>query len=286
MSAKLLDGKALGQRVLAGLGPRVERLRSQGVVVGLRVVRVGDDPASKSYVSAKLRACAQIGIAGAVEDLAATVTASVLEERLAALNCDPAVHGILVQLPLPPHLDEHAVAAQLDPGKDVDGFHPQNLGRLLRGDPVFRPCTPAGVLRLIDEAGIALHGKHAVVVGRSEIVGKPMSLMLLERDATVTVCHSKTDGLVEHTREADVLIVATGRAEFIVGSMVKPGAVVIDVGVNRRADGRLVGDVEAETVLPVASYLTPVPGGVGPMTVAMLMENTVNAADLRQSHRS
>lgn len=281
MSARILDGKALGQRVLATLAPRVARLSTEGVLTCLSIVRVGDDPASKIYVRGKMRAGEQIGVSGSVIELPASTTSKEVCEQLAQLNADPAVHGILVQLPLPEGFDPHAIAAQIDPGKDVDGFHAVNLGRLVQGAALFRPCTPAGVLRLLDDASVELRGKHCVVVGRSETVGKPMALMLIERDATVTVCHSKTRGLPAYTRDADVLVVAAGRPGLIDGEMVKAGAVVIDVGVNRTVDGRLVGDVDALSVAARAGWLSPVPGGVGPMTVAMLMENTVHAAELR-----
>jgi methylenetetrahydrofolate dehydrogenase (NADP+)/methenyltetrahydrofolate cyclohydrolase len=281
MAARILDGKALGRRVLDALIPRIERLRKLNVHVGLRVVHVGDDPASEVYVRTKLRACEQIGIDGAVVALPASVAPDAVFARLAALNRDPAVHGILVQLPLPAGLDPHMIAAQLDPSKDVDGFHAVNLGRLLQGRAHFPPCTAAGAIRLLEDAGIALRGKHAVVVGRSEIAGKPLALLLIERDATVTICHSKTPDLALHTSAADVLAVAVGRAGLVDGRMVKPGAAVVDVGVNRTAAGVLVGDVDQASVAARAGFLTPVPGGVGPMTVAMLMENTVRAAELR-----
>ena len=277
----MLDGKALGQRVLDGLAPRIERLAQHGAKVRLRVVRVGEDPASKVYVGAKLRACQAIGIDGAVVELPSDITLGSLFEQIDRLNADRTVHGILVQLPLPQGLDAHMIAAQLEPTKDVDGFHAVNLGRLLQGRARFAPCTAAGVIRLLEDAGIELRGKHAVVVGRSEIAGKPVALLLIERDATVTVCHSKTRDLASHTSAADVLVVAAGRAGLITGSMVKAGAAVIDVGVNRTTGGSLVGDVEQESVAERAGYLTPVPGGVGPMTVAMLMENTVRAAELQ-----
>jgi methylenetetrahydrofolate dehydrogenase (NADP+)/methenyltetrahydrofolate cyclohydrolase len=281
MAARVLDGKALAQRVLDALVPRVARLRAEGVHVCVSIVRVGDDPASKVYVRGKMHAGEQIGVSALVIELPASTTREEVCERLAELNCDPAVHGILVQLPLPEGFDPHAIAAEIDPGKDVDGFHAANLGRLVQGTAMLPPCTPAGVLRLLDDAGIDLRRKHCVVVGRSETVGKPMALMLIERDATVTVCHSKTRDLPAYTRDADVLVVATGRPGLIDGSMVRAGAAVIDVGVNRAADGRLVGDVDALSVAGRAGYLSPVPGGVGPMTVAMLMENTVRAAELR-----
>lgn len=281
MAAHLLDGKALGQRVLASLAPRIERLGRAGASVKLRVVRVGDDPASKVYVGAKLKACHSIGIDGDAIELPAAITAGALFEQIARLNRDSSVHGILVQLPLPKGLDQHMIAAQLEPTKDVDGFHAVNLGRLLQGRARFAPCTAAGVIRLLEDANIELRGMNAVVVGRSEIAGKPIALLLIERDATVTVCHSKTQNLESYTRAADVLVVAAGRPGLVNGSMVKRGAAVIDVGVNRAAGGGLVGDVDQASVAAQAGWLTPVPGGVGPMTVAMLMENTVRAAELQ-----
>lgn len=280
MTARVLDGKSVAQRILTALTPRVLRLRERGIVPRLRVVRVGDDAASQVYVRGKLRACAQVAVDSAVLEMPATTSADVLYEKLAALNADPSVHGILVQLPLPAGLDPHAVAARVAPEKDVDGFHPTNLGRLVQGEAVLLACTPAGILRLLDDAQIELGGKHVVVIGRNEIVGKPMALMLLQRDATVTICHSKTKDLASHTRSADVLVVAAGRAGLIDATMVKTGAAVVDVGINRTEDGRLVGDVDAASVAARAGYLTPVPGGVGPMTVAMLVENTVRAAEL------
>ena len=281
MGARTLDGKALAQRVLDALAPRIERLGRKGVKVKLRVLRVGNDAASKVYVGAKLRACHAVGIDGGVVELPADVTLGTLFEQIDILNADRSVHGILIQLPLPPGLDPHMIAAQLEPTKDVDGFHAVNLGRLLQGRARFAPCTASGVIRLLEDAAIELRGKNAVVVGRSEIAGKPIALMLIARDATVTVCHSKTSDLEKYTREADVLVVAAGRPGLVTGAMVKPGAAVIDVGVNRSASGALVGDVDQASVGACAGYLTPVPGGVGPMTVAMLMENTVRAAELQ-----
>ena len=281
MAARLLDGKALGQRVLEALVPRIDRLSQHGIKVKLRVVRVGDDPASKVYVGAKLRACQAIGIDGGDVELPADIKPSAVFEEIAVLNRDRTVHGILVQLPLPRGFDPHLIAMQLEPTKDVDGFHAVNLGRLLQGRARFIPCTAAGVIRLLDDAGVVLRGQNAVVVGRSEIAGKPIALLLVERDATVTVCHSKTRNLASYTRDADVLVVAAGKAGLIDGSMVKRGAAVIDVGVNRTDAGALVGDVDHASVATEAGFLTPVPGGVGPMTVAMLMENTVRAAELQ-----
>jgi methylenetetrahydrofolate dehydrogenase (NADP+)/methenyltetrahydrofolate cyclohydrolase len=279
VAAIVLDGKQLAQRVLADLAPRVRALEANGIAPKLTVVRVGDDPASKVYIRAKIRACAQAGVVGDELELPATTSQGALLECLDRLNADASVHGILVQLPLPRPLDAHAAAAHIAPAKDVDGLHALNLGRLVQGDAILPPCTPAGVLRLLDAYGIALRGKHAVVVGRSEIVGKPMALMLIHRDATVTVCNSKTPDLAQFTRSADILVVSVGRPGLVDAGMVKAGAAVVDVGVNRLPDGTLVGDVDAAAVAGRAGHLTPVPGGVGPMTVAMLIENTVKAAE-------
>jgi methylenetetrahydrofolate dehydrogenase (NADP+)/methenyltetrahydrofolate cyclohydrolase len=279
VTATLLDGKRVAQDVLAQLTSRVQALGARGIVPRLTVVRVGEDPASKVYIRAKIRACEQAGISGDEIELPADTPQEQVLECLDRLNANPSVHGILVQLPLPSTLDAHAVAAHIAPHKDVDGLHVRNLGRLVQGTAKLLPCTPAGVLRLLDAYTIRVRGEHAVVLGRSEIVGKPMALLLLQRDATVTVCHSKTADLASFTRSADILVVAIGRAELVTGSMVKPGATVIDVGMNRLPDGRLVGDVDAASVAQRAAYLTPVPGGVGPMTVAMLIENTVEAAE-------
>ena len=279
MPAILLDGKALAQRVLAELAPRVKALEARDIRPRLTVVRVGDDPASKIYIRAKIRACEQAGVAGDELELPASTPQAEVIACLDRLNADRSVHGVLVQLPLPRGMDPHVVAAHIDPGKDVDGFNVRNLGRLVQGNPELPPCTPAGVLRLLDAHGIVMRGRHAVVVGRSEIVGKPMALLLIQRDATVTVCNSKTPDLGYFTRSADILVVAVGRPGLVRGDMVKEGAVVVDVGVNRLADGKLAGDVDAASVAQRAGYLTPVPGGVGPMTVAMLIENTVKAAE-------
>ncbi|MPZ43582.1 MAG: bifunctional methylenetetrahydrofolate dehydrogenase/methenyltetrahydrofolate cyclohydrolase [Betaproteobacteria bacterium] len=278
MPAILLDGKQLAQRVLADLAPRVEILKSRGIVPKLTVVRVGDDPASKVYIRAKIRACEQAGVLGDELELPASTLQGEVIDCLDRLNSDAQVHGILVQLPLPRAIDQHAIAAHIAPDKDVDGLNLCNLGRLVQGDAILPPCTPAGVLRLLDSYRVDLRGKHAVVVGRSEIVGKPMALLLIQRDATVSVCNSKTPDLASFARSADVLVVAVGRAGLVRADMVKAGAAVVDVGVNRLPDGKLAGDVDA-AVAGVAGYLTPVPGGVGPMTVAMLIENTVKAAE-------
>jgi methylenetetrahydrofolate dehydrogenase (NADP+) / methenyltetrahydrofolate cyclohydrolase len=279
MPAIVLDGKHLAQQLLGELAPRVKALAARGIVPKLTVVRVGEDAASKVYIRAKIRACQQAGITGDEIELPASTPQQQLLACLDRLNADAAVHGILVQLPLPRGLDAHAAAAHIDPAKDVDGLHVRNLGRLVQGDVYLPPCTPAGVLRLLDAYRIGIGGTHAVVIGRSEIVGKPMALLLLQRDATVSICHSRTPDLARFTRVADILVVAIGRAARITGDMVQAGAAVIDIGVNRLPDGRLAGDADAASVGQQAGYLTPVPGGVGPMTVAMLIENTVKAAE-------
>jgi methylenetetrahydrofolate dehydrogenase (NADP+)/methenyltetrahydrofolate cyclohydrolase len=279
MPAKLIDGKAVAAALRAALVPRVAALAARGVRPGLAAVLAGDDPASRLYVRNKMRACAETGLHSEVHEFPADVSEAALLERIARLNADPRVHGIIVQLPLPPALDAAPVLAAVSPAKDVDGFHAANLGALVQDRPGFVPGTPAGVMRLVDHAGVALTGRRAVVIGRSAIVGKPMALLLLQRDATVTICHSKTADLAAVTREADLLVAAAGRAKLVTAAMVKPGACVIDVGINRRADGKIEGDVDFDAVKEVAGWITPVPGGVGPMTVAMLIANTVQAAE-------
>lgn len=278
MSAKIIDGKALAAKVREEVAAEVEALRGRGVVPTLRVILVGENPASQVYVRNKEKAARRVGIDAQTLRLPESVSQEELLALIRQLNEDPEVHGILVQLPLPGHISQEAVTLAIAPEKDVDGFHPYNLGRLLMGSPTFVPCTPAGILRLLDETGVELKGKEAVVVGRSVIVGKPTALLLLSRHATVTLAHSRTRDLAEVTRRADVLVVAVGRARLIRPEMVKPGAVVIDVGINRTEGGTLVGDVDFERVREVASAITPVPGGVGPMTVAMLLKNTTLAA--------
>ncbi|MBX6378601.1 MAG: bifunctional methylenetetrahydrofolate dehydrogenase/methenyltetrahydrofolate cyclohydrolase FolD [Clostridia bacterium] len=278
MTARLLDGKAVAARVRARLRERVRSLRERtGVVPGLAVILVGEDPASQIYVRNKERAAAEVGIASRLVRLAAGTTFAELARRVEELNADPTVHGILVQSPLPPPLDFEAVVPLIRPEKDVDGFHPLNLGRLARGRPGLVACTPRGIMVLLEEAGIEVAGRHAVVVGRSPIVGRPMALLLLLADATVTVCHSRTQDLGAVTRLADVLVVAAGRPGLVGPDMVRPGAVVVDVGIHR-VDGRIIGDV-APAAAERAAAVTPVPGGVGPMTVAMLLQNTVEAAE-------
>lgn len=279
MSAKIIDGKILAAEVKACAAQAVRFLQERyGITPCLAVLLVGDDPASQVYVRGKANDCEACGIESRVIRLPAGTTQAELLARLGALAADSAVHGILVQLPLPRHIDPAAVIEAIPPEKDVDGFTPVNAGRLLNGEPCFAPCTPAGCLRMIEAAGVDLDGKHAVVVGRSNIVGKPAALLLMQKNATVTVCHSHTRDLAAVCRTADVLIAAVGKAGFITADMVKPGAVVIDVGINRGADGKLHGDVDFAPVSEVASCITPVPGGVGLMTRAMLMLNTVQAA--------
>jgi len=275
--AQIIDGNEVAAQVRALMTSRVEDLKSQGVYPGLAVILVGEDPASHLYVDMKERDCAEVGIESIDIRRPANISQSELESLIDKCNSDPKVHGILLQLPLPAGLDTEAAIARIDPSKDVDGFHPVNLGRLVRGLPAFRACTPWGVMRMLDHYGIDPEGKQAVVVGRSTIVGKPMALLLLERNATVTVCHSKTRDLAEVCRRADILVAAIGRAGMITADHVKPGAVVVDVGTNR-TDAGLVGDVDFAGVEPLASAITPVPGGVGPMTRAMLLSNTVDAA--------
>lgn len=276
--AQRLDGKARAQEIRAGLAAEATRLTAEGVVPGLAVVLVGENPASQVYVRNKKRACKKAGIESFAHDLPAKTTEEELLALVGELNRDERVHGILVQLPLPKQIDEARVIEAIDPAKDVDGFHPMSVGRLVTGGPCFPPCTPAGIMDLIATTGVALAGKHAVVVGRSNIVGKPVALMLLAQHATVTICHSRTPDLAAEVARADILIAAVGKPECIKGEWIKPGAIVIDVGINRLEDGMLVGDVEFDAAAERADFITPVPGGVGPMTIAMLLRNTVEAA--------
>jgi len=279
MTAKIINGKEIAAQVRAELRSEIQALKEKtGVTPGLTVVLVGENPASLVYVRNKIKACEEVGINSVQHKLPETVTHEELLGLIRHLNASKAVHGILVQLPLPKQINEEEILEEISPSKDVDGFHPYNVGRLMIGNPVLQPCTPYGVMRLLDSTGVDLSGKDAVVVGRSNIVGKPMAMMLLKRNATVTVCHSKTKDLVERVKKADILVAAIGRAEFIKGEWVKEGAVVIDVGMNRTMEGRLVGDVDFEGASERASFITPVPGGVGPMTIAMLLKNTVVAA--------
>lgn len=278
MTARIIDGKSIAKELRESLGPRVAALKEQGITPGLTVIVVGDDPASAIYVRNKERACVKLGMNSQVLRFPAETTQEEILNTVRLLNQDDSVHGILVQLPLPRHIDEQAVLRAIDPDKDVDGFHAMNAGRLMNGEPGFVACTPKGVMRLLEVSGVELDGKNAVVVGRSNIVGKPMALLLLQKNCTVTIAHSHTKDLAAVTRSADILVVAVGRAGFITGDMIKPGAAVMDVGINR-VDGKVVGDVDFESAKEVASCITPVPGGVGAMTIAMLMENTVEAAE-------
>ncbi|HOX89361.1 MAG TPA: bifunctional methylenetetrahydrofolate dehydrogenase/methenyltetrahydrofolate cyclohydrolase FolD [Burkholderiaceae bacterium] len=279
MSAQIIDGKALAASVRAGLVPRIERLAAAGQRPGLAVLLVGDNPASAVYVRNKVKACEEVGITSILEHLPAATTEDALLARIRELNADAGVRGILVQLPLPPQIDAHRVIETIAPDKDVDGFHVSNAGLLMTGTPHFRPCTPYGVMKMLESIGYALAGKHAVVIGRSNIVGKPMAMLLLAADATVTIAHSRTRDLAAITRQADVLVAAVGRAHMVTADMVKPGAVVIDVGMNKDESGKLCGDVDTAAVAGVAGWITPVPGGVGPMTIAMLLVNTVESAE-------
>jgi methylenetetrahydrofolate dehydrogenase (NADP+)/methenyltetrahydrofolate cyclohydrolase len=278
MTARILDGKSLAAQVRAEVKARVALLAQRGIRPGLAVVLAGDDPASRVYVRNKTRACEEVGVRSQQIDYPAAVTQEELMACIRNLNVDPAVHGILVQLPLPKHLDSARVLEAVSPAKDVDGFHAENMGALLAGAPRLVPCTPAGVMRLLEHAGVPVAGQRAVVIGRSNIVGKPLALLLLQKDATVTICHSKTRDLVAVAKQADILVAAIGRAKLVTAAMVKPGACVIDVGVNRLPDGSLAGDVDFSAVRDVAGWITPVPGGVGPMTIAMLLENCLKAA--------
>jgi methylenetetrahydrofolate dehydrogenase (NADP+)/methenyltetrahydrofolate cyclohydrolase len=278
MAAHLLDGKSLAAQLRAAVKEKVAALAGRGIQPGLAVIRAGDDPASRVYVRNKVRACEETGVRSSLFEYPASVSENELLERVARLNADDAVHGILVQLPLPRQVLAERVLEAVAPNKDVDGFHEANLGALVAGKPRFVPCTPAGVMRLLEHAGVPVSGRRAVVIGRSTIVGKPLSLLLLERDATVTICHSRTVDLENVARQADILVAAIGRAKLVGAAMVKPGACVIDVGVNRLADGSLAGDVDFEAVKNIAGWITPVPGGVGPMTIAMLLENCLRAA--------
>ena len=278
MSATIIDGKAISNAIRGEIRAETEALKACGIVPGLAVVLVGDDPASKVYVRNKEKACLETGFHSEVHRLPAETTQDELLALIDRLNGDPAIHGILVQLPLPKHIDEKAVIGAIRPDKDVDGFHPVNTGNLVIGDDSLLPCTPAGCIELLKRSGIAIAGKRAVVIGRSNIVGKPAALLLLREHATVTICHSRTANLEEIARQADILVVAIGKPKAIDARYVKPGAVVLDVGVNRLPDGKLAGDVDFESASEVAGWITPVPGGVGPMTITMLLRNTLIAA--------
>ena len=283
MHAQLIDGKALAAAVKAEAAAETASLQAAGVTPCLAVILVGEDPASQVYVRGKIRDCAECGIRSLELRLPETTTQQELLDRIAALASDSTVHGILVQLPLPAGIDERAIIDAIPPEKDVDGFSPVNVGRMQTGQPCFLPCTPAGCIRMIESTGTVIDGKHAVVIGRSNIVGKPVAQLLLARNATVTICHSHTRNLRELCAQADILVAAVGHEAFVDGSMIKPGAVVIDVGINRGADGKLHGDVNFAQAAERAAFLTPVPGGVGPMTRAMLMKNTTQAAAMQNS---
>lgn len=276
--AMRIDGKAIAAAIRQELKQEVATLAAQGIIPGLAVILVGSDPASCTYVRNKQRACAEVGIYSEQVSLPEETTEEELLAAVRRLNARPDIHGILCQLPLPRHLDDKAVIAAIDPAKDVDAFHAENVGRVMLGEQRFVPCTPAGVMELLHRSGIPVAGRDCVVIGRSNIVGKPMAMLLLQENATVTVCHSRTADLAAHCRRADILIAAVGRPGFVTADMVKPGATVIDVGINRDANGRLCGDVDFAAVEPIAGAITPVPGGVGPMTIAMLLRNTVAAA--------
>ena len=277
--AKLIDGKAISAEVRAEIkSETADFVAKTGIRPGLAVIIVGEDPASQVYVRNKKRACEEVGFYSESYELPASTSQEELEALVEKLNAAPNIHGILVQLPLPKHLDEEKVLLKIHPDKDVDAFHPYNVGRIMIGNYRFLPCTPAGVMTLIERSGITVEGKTCVVVGRSNIVGKPMAMLLLHANGTVTVCHSRTPNLKEVCRRADILVAAIGKADFFGADMVKEGAVVIDVGMNRNAEGKLTGDVDFDAVEPIASHITPVPGGVGPMTITMLMKNTLTAA--------
>ena len=278
-TAQLIDGIALSRRIRAEVSERAAALTAKGRKPGLAVILVGDDAASAVYVRNKVKACQEHGLHSALELYPAVLQESELLARIEALNADPSIHGILVQMPLPRHIDPHKVIAAIATAKDVDGFSVHSAGALMAGLPGLRPATPAGCMKLIESTGLALKGRHAVIVGRSNTVGKPMAMLLLAANATVTVCHSATRDLAAHTRQADVLVAAVGRLDTVTAAMVKPGAVVIDVGINRNDAGKLCGDVDFAGVREVAGWITPVPGGVGPMTITMLLVNTVQAAE-------
>ncbi|MCE3264496.1 MAG: folD [Pseudoduganella sp.] len=279
MSAQLIDGVALSQKLRAEIASRAAALTAQGKQPGLAVILVGDDPASHVYVRNKVKACEDAGIRSVKEQYPADMTEADLLERIATLNADPSIHGILVQMPLPKHIDPHKVIEAIATSKDVDGYSVLSAGELMTGLEGFRPCTPYGCMKLIESTGVSLKGKHAVVIGRSNTVGKPMGLLLLQANATVTICHSGTADLGYHTRQADIVVAATGRRNTLTADMVKPGAIVIDVGINRDENGKLCGDVDFAGIKEVASHITPVPGGVGPMTITMLLMNTIESAE-------
>lgn len=273
-----IDGKAIAAALRGEIAAEVVTLKEKGITPGLAVILVGSDPASQTYVRNKQKACLEVGFHARQIDLSETTTQEELLAVVNELNNDPAIHGILCQLPLPRGLDDSAVIAAIDPQKDVDAFHAENVGHIMIGDQHFLPCTPAGVMELLHRSDISVGGKHCVVIGRSNIVGKPMAMLLLQENGTVTICHSRTQNLAEVCRQADILVAAVGRAKFVTADMVKPGATVIDVGINRDENGKLCGDVDFDAVEPIAGAITPVPGGVGPMTIALLLKNTLTAA--------
>jgi len=279
MSFQIIDGNALAKKIRLEIASRTAALVKKAIKPGLAVLLVGEDPASQVYVRNKVKACEEAGMHSLLERLPADLSEAALIKRIHALNLDPSIHGILVQLPLPKHLNNHIVIESIAPEKDVDGFHVANAGALMIGAPLFRPCTPYACMKMLESIDYPIRGARAVIVGASNIVGKPMAMLLLQAGATVTICNSKTRDLSAHTKEADILVVATGRPKMITAEMVKPGAVVIDVGINRMDDGKLCGDVDFESVKTVASAITPVPGGVGPMTITMLLLNTLEAAE-------
>jgi methylenetetrahydrofolate dehydrogenase (NADP+) / methenyltetrahydrofolate cyclohydrolase len=279
MTAQLIDGNALSRQLRADVGTRVSALKARGITPGLAVILVGDNPASQVYVRNKVKACEDTGMHSVLETWPASLSEAALLTRVQALNQDASIHGILVQLPLPAHIDAQKVIEAIDPGKDVDGFHIASAGALMTGMPGFWPCTPYGCMKMLESIGYDLKGQHAVVIGRSNIVGKPMALMLLQQNATVTICHSGTQNLKALTLQADVIVAAVGKRNVLTADMVKPGAVVLDVGMNRDDAGKLCGDVDFAGVKEVAGYITPVPGGVGPMTITMLMVNTLESAE-------
>lgn len=278
MAAKLIDGKAIAAKIRGELKAEVTRLKETGLCPGIAVIMVGDDAPSQLYVNMKVKVAEELGIYSVLRILPKETTQGQLLAEIAKLNLDPAIHGYMVQLPLPEPLQEKEILEAIDPAKDVDCFHPYNVGRLLIGENGVKPCTPLGCLTLLDRLGIEIEGKKAAVVGRSNIVGKPVAAMLLHRNATVTICHSRTQNLTAELQQADIVIAAVGKPKFITGEMLKPGAVVLDVGINRLPSGKVAGDVDFTSASAVAGYLTPVPGGIGPMTIAMLMNNTVEAA--------
>ena len=281
MTARIIDGNALSAEIRGQLAERAASLKTSGIIPCLAVILVGEDPASAVYVRNKVAACEKAGIRSLRDVYAPDADPAVVFARIAELNADPSVHGILVQLPLPKHFNSEAVLEAISPEKDVDGFHAENVGALMQGNPRFIPCTPYGVMKMLESANVPLKGAEVVIVGRSNIVGKPLAMLLLAKSCTVTICHSQSKDLTFHTRRADILVAAVGRAKMITGDMIKPGATVIDVGINRTPEGKLCGDVDFESAKEVAGAITPVPGGVGPMTITMLLANTLEAAERR-----